>query len=85
MTSTFLLPLAMGACEGSGGNLMTDAFGIVAIVAMTPLIIIQIMGLLYVRRAKKAAAAVQAQAPVEPLSVEEAGEIIEFEEVHSDE
>jgi hypothetical protein len=85
MTSTFLLPLAMGACKGSGGNLMTDAFGIVAIVAMTPLIIIQIMGLLYVRRAKKAAAAIQAEAPVEPISAEAAGEIIEFEEARSDE
>jgi hypothetical protein len=85
MTSTFLLPLAMGACEGAGGNLMTDAFGIVAIVAMTPLIIIQIMGLLYVRRAKKAAAAVHAEAPAEIISPEEAGEIIEFEEAHSDE
>ncbi|MDR1179256.1 MAG: DUF1538 domain-containing protein [Spirochaetales bacterium] len=47
MTSTFLLPLAMGACEGAGGNLMTDAFGIVAMVAMTPLIVIQLVGLLY--------------------------------------
>jgi hypothetical protein len=84
MTSTFLLPLAMGTCEGSGGDLMTDAFGIVAIVAMTPLIIIQLMGLLYVYRTKKAAA-VQAEIPAEAISAEEAGEIIEFEEEHSDE
>jgi hypothetical protein len=84
MTSTFLLPLAMGACEGSNGTLMTDAFGIVAIVAMTPLIIIQLMGLLYVYRTKKAAA-VQAEMPVEEISAEEAGEIIEFEEERSDE
>jgi hypothetical protein len=54
MTSTFLLPLAMGACEGAGGNMMTDAFGIVAMVAMTPLIIIQLMGLVYGRRLKAA-------------------------------
>lgn len=47
MTATFLLPLAMGACEVVGGNLLTDAFGIVAMVAMTPLIIIQLIGLLY--------------------------------------
>ncbi|MCL2478185.1 MAG: DUF1538 domain-containing protein, partial [Treponema sp.] len=47
MTSTFLLPLAMGSCEGSGGDLMIDAFGIVAMVAMTPLIVIQLMGLVY--------------------------------------
>lgn len=45
MTATFLLPFAMGACEAVGGNIMTDAFGIVAMVAMTPLITIQIMGL----------------------------------------
>lgn len=46
MTATFLLPFAMGACEALGGNIMTDAFGIVAMVAMTPLITIQLMGLL---------------------------------------
>ena len=47
MTATFLLPFAMGACEALGGNVLTDAFGIVAMVAMTPLIIIQIIGVLY--------------------------------------
>ena len=38
MTATFLLPLAQGACEAVGGNIVTDAFGVVAMVAMTPLI-----------------------------------------------
>ncbi|HIW74754.1 MAG TPA: DUF1538 domain-containing protein [Firmicutes bacterium] len=52
MTSTFLLPLAMGACSAAGGNIVTDAFGVVALVAMAPLIAIQIMGLIYVRKAK---------------------------------
>lgn len=47
MTATFLLPLAMGACESLGGNIITDAFGIVSMVAMTPLIAIQIMGLIF--------------------------------------
>jgi len=47
MTATFLLPFAMGACEALGGNIITDAFGIVAMVAMTPLITIQAMGLVY--------------------------------------
>ncbi len=48
MTATFLLPLAMGACAAiPGGNILTDAFGVVAMVAMTPLIAIQIMGLMY--------------------------------------
>jgi hypothetical protein len=45
MTATFLLPLAMGACEALGGNIMQDAFGIVAMVAMTPLLTIQILGM----------------------------------------
>lgn len=47
MTSTFLLPLSIGVCQAIGGNLMTDAFGVVALVAMTPLIAIQLMGLVY--------------------------------------
>ena len=47
MTATFMLPFAMGACDALGGNLMTDAFGIVAMVAMTPLITIQLLGVLY--------------------------------------
>ena len=45
MTTTFLLPFAMGACEALGGNVLTDAFGIVALVAMTPLCTIQLLGL----------------------------------------
>lgn len=45
MTSTFMLPFAMGACEAIGGNVMTDAFGIVALIAMAPLITIQLLGL----------------------------------------
>ncbi len=50
MTSTFMLPFAMGACEAVGGNVMTDAFGIVAMIAMTPLITIQTLGLFERRR-----------------------------------
>ena len=47
MTATFLLPFAMGACDAVGGNMLTDAFGVVSMVAMTPLITIQVLGLLY--------------------------------------
>lgn len=47
MTSAFLLPLCIGACYSLGGNVMTDAFGVVALVALTPLIAVQIMGLHY--------------------------------------
>lgn len=55
MTSTFLLPLSIGVCEALGGNLMTDAFGVVALVALTPLIAIQLMGLVYKYKAAKKA------------------------------
>ena len=47
MTSTFLLPLAMGAATACGRDVATFAFGVVAMVAMTPLITIQILGLYY--------------------------------------
>lgn len=47
MTATFLLPMTMGFCLATGGNVATDAFGVVALVAMTPLITIQGLGLLY--------------------------------------
>ena len=47
MTATFLLPLAQGACIAVGGNLVADSFGVVAMVAMTPLITIQILGVVY--------------------------------------
>ena len=70
MTATFLLPFAQGACEALGGNVITDAFGVVAMVAMTPLLTIQMLGLLYKFKMKKAAQ----EAP--PAAVEE--EIIEL-------
>ncbi len=54
MTAAFLLPFAMGACQAVGGNLVRDAFGVVAMVAMTPLITIQGLGLLYKIRGGRA-------------------------------
>jgi hypothetical protein len=47
MTATFLLPFTMGACTAAGGNIMMDAFGVVAMVAMTPLVTIQLIGFIY--------------------------------------
>jgi hypothetical protein len=52
MTATFLLPFTMGACAAVGGDMMMDAFGVVAMVAMTPLFTVQVLGLLYDRRMK---------------------------------
>ena len=64
MTATFLLPLAMGACDALGGNIITDAFGIVAMVAMTPLITIQIMGLIFKIKESRLRKEVSSQIPI---------------------
>ncbi|MBE6670577.1 MAG: DUF1538 domain-containing protein [Ruminococcaceae bacterium] len=53
MTSTFLIPISIGACLAVGGDIMTDAFGVVALVALTPLIAIQMMGLVYKYKTQK--------------------------------
>lgn len=47
MTASFLMPFALGLCSAVGGNVATEGFGVVAMVAMTPLITIQILGLVY--------------------------------------
>ncbi len=47
LTSSFILPLVIGACVALGGDtdaILNNAFGVVAMVAMTPLIMIQILG-----------------------------------------
>ncbi|MCQ2413479.1 MAG: DUF1538 domain-containing protein [Clostridia bacterium] len=46
MMSAFVLPMTIGACTTLGGDVMTEAFGCVAFVALTPIISIQICGLL---------------------------------------
>ena len=73
MTATFLLPFAIGACVSTGGDIVTDAFGVVAMVAMTPLITIQILGLVYQFRSKQAenAGAETKEAVFAPLSDDE--------------
>lgn len=72
MTATFLLPFAMGACVSVGGTIVTDAFGVVAMVAMTPLIAIQVLGLVYKIKLRRS--------HVEQTVVEDEVEIIEFPE-----
>ena len=74
MTATFLLPLAVGACVAVGGNVLSDAFGMVAMVAMTPLITIQGLGLIYRLREKRRAK--DAPAPILPQLGD--GDIIEL-------
>ena len=76
MTSTFLLPLSLGTCSAVGGDLMRDAFGVVALVALTPLIAIQIMGLAYKLKTGK----LQKSAMVHAGLTAESDEIIDLEE-----
>lgn len=74
MTATFLLPLAQGACVAVGGNLITDAFGVVAMVAMTPLITIQILGLVFKFKQNKRVTL----SPAEQLELLDADAIIDL-------
>lgn len=73
MTSTFLLPLSMGACTAIGGNVVTDAFGVVALVALAPVISIQLMGIIYNYKLRKL------QVPTSSEHLEDDDEIIELE------
>ena len=47
MSATFVLSLTLGASVALGGNPMTDAFGMMAMIAMAPLITIQLLGLVF--------------------------------------
>jgi hypothetical protein len=50
LSSTFILSFALGASAAFDGNPTTDAFGILAMIAMTPLIAIQTLGLIYKKK-----------------------------------
>lgn len=53
MTTSFLLPLIIGICYACGGNVLTDGFGLVAFVALSPLITIQVLGIVYQVKSNK--------------------------------
>ena len=53
MASAFLVPFAIGVSEGVGGNVLSDAFGVIAMVAMAPIVAVQISGLIYKLKSKK--------------------------------
>jgi hypothetical protein len=54
MTATFILAFAQGAADKiEGADVMLDGFGIIAMVAMTPLITLQILGLIYKLKSRK--------------------------------
>ncbi len=59
MASTFVLSLTLGASEAIGGNSVTDGFGVIAMIAATPLVAIQILGILYRRSEKRASGGIE--------------------------
>ncbi len=80
MTTIFLLPLSIGAYEAMGGNLMMDAIGVVSLVALTPLIAVQIMGLQYQYKLNREEKNVFTEIEVS----DEIDDIYEFEEEYGD-
>ena len=54
MTSTFILSFTLGAASSAGGDPVSDAFGVIALVAMTPLIAIQVLGIMFRIRTERA-------------------------------
>ena len=76
MTATFLLPLTMGACEALGRDILTDAFGVVAMVAMTPLVTIQLLGLVYQRKIRRT----KEVTPAEEKAIELVDDVIDYNE-----
>jgi len=56
MASTFILAFAIGSSVSVGGNPLTDAFGVIIFVSMTPVVIVELLGLVYKRTQKKMAA-----------------------------
>lgn len=53
MTTSFLLPICIGASEVLGGNILVDAFGVGALVSLTPIITIQLLGIVYQYKLKE--------------------------------
>jgi hypothetical protein len=54
MTATFILAFAQGAAERiDHANVLVDGFGIIAMVAMTPIITLQLLGLIYKIKSEK--------------------------------
>jgi uncharacterized membrane protein len=81
MTSTFLLPLAIGACLDPA-RIMTDAFGLVATIALAPLLVLQVMGIIYKSKMDK----ISENEGIEGIDGIETGpdaddEIIEFDDI----
>lgn len=63
MATTFLLSFAIGSSVAVGGNPTTDAFGVIIFVSMTPVLVVQILGLIFARTQRKAERAKEETTP----------------------
>ena len=56
MSAAFVLPFTLGVCNSLGGDVMAAAFGVVGMLAMMPPVTLQLVGVLYNLKLKKARA-----------------------------
>lgn len=66
MSTTFVLSLTLGASRAVGGNPVTDAFGMIAMIAMAPLITIQLLGMVFQAMERKQQQKQTVQPEVQP-------------------
>ena len=86
MTATFLLPFAIGIASALNINVYANAFGLVAFVAMTPLITVQIVGLIFKIKSRNSDKNAELVTPIRTISGDNEfricnfdGEIIDFD------
>ena len=79
MTATFILPFTIGACAATGGNIMLDAFGVIAMIAMMPLVTVQVIGFIYKMKTKDAE--LEETGALEPLTGTDDDYYIDFDEM----
>jgi predicted histidine transporter YuiF (NhaC family) len=53
MIGTFIFAFIQGVAQAKGVNLITNGFGMIAMVAFTPLVALQILGLIYKFKSRK--------------------------------
>jgi hypothetical protein len=67
--SAFLTPLVLGTSMAMGQDILVDGFGMIAFISVTPLIAVQLLGMIYQRQIKKSEKSVEAQAGAQMVYV----------------
>lgn len=53
MSATFLLPIAVGLCDALNHQVLSDAYGIIALISLFPILMVLLLGLIYKLKTKK--------------------------------